>query len=314
MESLLRIAVALHLHDFELARLFVIAPTLHDASWSIPCLAPSSLWEAPSAIEWLQAMQAHVGSSLSRDGASSSPISLSAWSQLGRSDPINVAIRLEHISSVIIDNQRMGPSAQINQYIEESLLTTFTEQLRDQRPDPLSIRPLWHSTYILLFADIRRLEIVVGKNGSSKISDHLEYATNWAAAVDSQRAVLHGALLLRYLEPMPIRSTFSIHVPSSLYHAALVWYCYLVFCPQSRFFYKYHPDSFPELAGLGADLRELNNEIHEYKNCRPTPSESTVLLGLIDMLRRAGYWGISRSLASLLTLLVKGSTSGEESI
>jgi hypothetical protein len=223
-----------------------------------------------------------------------------------------MAIKLEHTSSVIIDNYRMGHCPQISQYVEDSLLSIYTEQLRAQRPDPLSIGPLWHSTYILLLADIRRLELAVGKNGTEHISDHVEYALTWAASVDSQRAVLHGALLLRHLESMPIRSTCSIHVSSSLYHAALVWYCYLAFCPQSRLFYEFDSDQFPELAGLGVNLRQLNEEIHDSKGYRPSPRESTVLLGLVDMLQRAGYWGLSRSLASLLTLLIIGSAGSEE--
>ncbi|RDW81040.1 uncharacterized protein DSM5745_04597 [Aspergillus mulundensis] len=304
-----RAAVALHMHDYEMTRLFITEPSLHNAPNSIPCLAPHSIWDAASAIEWAKAVRTCGGPFLQSAGGRSAPRdAASAWCELSRNDHLNVIVQLKHICSTVIDNGYLAPSTQILQYVEGSLTSTYAKHLRFRGPDLLSVRPLWHSAFILLSTDIRRLELAIGKKGSREASENFEYASTWAASLNSQRAILHGALLLRQLEPLPICAVSNIHVSSSLYHAAIVWYCYLRYAPESRAYSVHGADEFQELKELAIDVGQLVMEVHEFKSCRPLIQESTVLLNLVDMLRRVGHWGISRSLATLLTLLITGST------
>lgn len=222
MILLFSVAVALHMHDSEMARLSIMNPSLHDLPKSTPCLSPRNIWESASAEAWTEAVRTTTDRSQQMSEArSASRDASSVWSELSRSGPFNTILQLNHICSTIVDSYSMESSLQILQYIQVSL-TGYTQRLQSYGPDLLSVRSLWHSADILLSRDINRLELAVGKKGDSEASENFQYASTWAASPDAQRAIVHGAMLLRQLEHLPIYSVSNIHVSSSLYHAAIV--------------------------------------------------------------------------------------------
>ncbi|KAL3477026.1 hypothetical protein BJX99DRAFT_134280 [Aspergillus californicus] len=308
-----RIAATLHIHDFEMARLFVSEPTLHQHPFSLPWLAPADVWDAPSAGDWSQLVNRHLELSMGLQecgGGGSTGEPRLAWEQLARRDHFNVGIKLMQIAAVVIEDNRLGSSPQTAGFLEESLLSMCRERLAFRGPDHFRLRPLWHSVFIVLAADICKLERAAGKDGDRgpSLEKNLEYASRWAASRDAHRAILHGLVLFRELESITIRAVTPVHVSSSLYHAAMAWYCYLRFSPPDRAYTQLRADEFPEFGLLGIDTGSLMLEAHDFQPFRPSVQDSLILSGLIDMLNRIGYWGLTRSIASLFRSLAADST------
>lgn len=293
-----------------MARLFIHEPTLHQSAFSLSWVAPANVWNAPSADEWYECINRSLDthtSSQETNKHSANPVG--AWGQITRQDPFNIGMKLEHLGTMAIEESRLGSLPQTAGFVEESLLSIWKEQLLVCGQDHFMLRPLWHSVFITTLSDIVQLELAVGKEGEPQPdpSDNSpeSYARRWAASKDAQRAALHAYLLFRELEAVPIRVVTPIHISSSLYHAAMIWYCYLRFSPADGKYTEFSPEEFEEFACIGIHPGKTMHEANEFKQIRPTLQDSTVLSGIIDMLKRIGYFGLSRSLASLMILLTR---------
>jgi hypothetical protein len=173
---------------------------------------------------------------------------------------------------------------------------------RRPTPDPYCLPVLWNSTFFSLYADINRLELVIGKEGLAEAQQHIPYVRSWASSPDGQRCALHAFLILRELEQERIGTEPPIHIPRIIFRAAIVWFCYTTFGSDTQH-YRQNAD-FPELERIGINAQSLLFEGHGFKLFRPSTSESSTFCGLMDLLQRVGHWGISQLLSSILGLLI----------
>jgi hypothetical protein len=313
-----RIAAALHIHDIEIAELFVTDPYLRHSVPKRPILADDELWAASTAEEWTGLMVARqcVTHSPQALGSNNSPILKPT-----PMPKLHTYIELEGIAASIIESNNQGMHEQPPDHLIATLINLYTQHLKPHphtqtiAPDPFCLLALWHSTFISACTTIDTLELAIGKEGSHQaISEPVTgYVRGWADSPSGQRAALHAALILGYLRQLPLATEPAIHVPRVIFRAAIVWYCYTEYHSRSR------PDlaqpqlqqqhqqltarmmQFPEFREMGASCHRV---LFDAVGFRSGMVESSTFSGLIDLLERLGHWGISTRLAGILRLLL----------
>ncbi|KAJ9144672.1 Early growth response protein [Pleurostoma richardsiae] len=314
-----RVAAALYIHDAELSTLFHVEPLMRPSTSKLPFISSNDLWLAPTAEAW----KAIFCDKASRD--TDPPQNLSSGDpdcamETPTPSPIvqeqahfGAYCELEGIAVSILNAKELGTWPATLPQLEQALLGFFDKYLKSisgAAGDPFYIEVLWHATFISLFTDLNQLEMSSGRDGYERAQRHVNYAKTWARSADGRRCALHGALILRKLENMPIGAEPAIHVPRVLYCAALVWYCYTEFGQgddgDDDAGTAAQREEFPEFERLGIRTQQLIFEVQGFRSSRPAAGESSTLCGLVDLLRRIGHWEISRKLASLMTALVHG--------
>ncbi|KAL3447443.1 hypothetical protein BJX65DRAFT_97669 [Aspergillus insuetus] len=311
-----RIAAALHVHDIEIAELFVTDPYLRHSVPKRPSLADDELWAAPTAEDWARLMMArqYVTNSPQAPGSNNTPILKPT--PMPR---LHAYIELEGIAASIIESNSSrndsspGIQEQPLDHLVATLINFYTQHLKPHTqthsPDPFCLLALWHSTFISACTSIDTLELAIGKEGARHATSEpvIGYVRGWADSPNGQRAALHAALTLGYLRQMPLATEPAIHVPRVIFRAAIVWYCYTKYQSRSD------PDQ-PQQHQLTArmmqfpEFREMGSSCHrvffEAVGLRSGMVESSTFSGLVDLLERLGHWGISTRLAGILRLLL----------
>lgn len=157
------------------------------------------------------------------------------------------------------------------------------------------------------YVDLHRLELAVGKQGLEQASSHASYVSTWANSVDAKRCVMHAFLLQKNLEELHSRRVVTMHVPRALFSAAIVWSTYLDSlsgCPPSVM-----PEDnfdFAELRLLDIDFTHQWADVIGFGKGSLSAVKALTLCTLTDMLKRIGYWEISRKFSSILSPLIHG--------
>ena len=232
--------------------------------------------------------------------ADQAPLQLSRLS----SDGFHVYLELQALSTSAAEARNTNSPTR-RQSCEDTLMVFHESHVSpktEHTPDPYCLPVLWHSIFLSLYANINRLELVIGKEGFTESQNHVAYARSWASSPDGQRCALHAALILRELKQKKIGTEPPIHIPRIIFRAALIWFCYTRFGSDTAS--SQQDVEFPELQNIGLGTQSLMFEANGFKASRPTTAESSTFCGLVDILRRAGHWGISQLFASLLDLLL----------
>ncbi|KAL4770009.1 hypothetical protein BDW60DRAFT_218347 [Aspergillus nidulans var. acristatus] len=288
-----RIAAALHIHDIEIAELFVTDPYLRHCVPERPILSDEELWAAPTAQE-----------------CSDSSIPQMPTPRL------HAYLELEGIAASIIESSSLGLGSSSNSksnhgmqeqpidHIVAILIRFYTLHLKPHTHarDPFSLLALWHSIFISVFTNIDSLELDIGKERYHQaVSPPVTgYVRAWAASPNGQRSALHAALILGHLKQLSLATEPAIHVPRVLFRAAITWYCYTKYQSRSEAAQPQpqqqaaHVVQFPE-------LREMIDGVAVRKSAM---AESSIFCGLVDLLQRMGHWGLSTRLAGILRLLL----------
>jgi len=209
-----------------------------------------------------------------------------------------------------------------NGHLNEAASTSYHERLitwykafgkskSEGQPDELCLTLLWHWIYMCLLVDFDQLERAVGRDGPEAASAAIEYVSKWISTPDATRCVLHAFLLQRKLQSLAFDTVPAIHVPRTLFSAALAWYCYLQYGPAD--------DAIPPLF---ADFRALSPEFHilgpttykhlvdithhPWKHGKMSAVKAMTLCGLGGSLSRIGYWGIAAKFARIVACLIYG--------
>jgi hypothetical protein len=98
-----------------------------------------------------------------------------------------------------------------------------------QESDPLCLAILFHEIFMSLLVDFNELERAIGRDGSSEGADALRYVGPWSSNIEAKRCVIHASLIHRQIGNMRVDSEPAIHIPRSMFLAAIAWYCYLQF-------------------------------------------------------------------------------------
>lgn len=308
-----RVAAGLHILDTEISELVLTYPLMRHDKNLLPVTARNELWVAPNASQWRNIMNSRPTTSLS-----GTPPQVSTGdipSGVDSTNGFHIYTELEGINARIMEQK--FTSAVSNQELvekfEPQLILFFDRNFRPKSErssfDPFCLEILWHSIFISLLVDIHRLELAIGKEGYEESLLHRDYAYTWSSSQEARRCALHGALILRKLQNMPLGVEPAIHVPRALYRAATIWYVYTEFSGNEDTSFpeisSNQDMTFPELSFLKINSEGLLFEANGYRTSKPKTSESSTLCGLMDLLQRIGHWGLSRKFAEQLGVLLK---------
>ncbi|CAI7628072.1 unnamed protein product [Penicillium discolor] len=303
-----RLLAGIHIHDVEISELFLTDTYLRHSPEKLPLLSDDDLWAATTVEDWSGKIMSRLPDSSMHEThlrppdttVDQAPLQLSPLSSNG----LNAYLVLEGLGTCAAEANNTNSPTQ-RQYCEDNLMNFYESHIglnKEHSPDPYCLPVLWHSIFFSLYSNANRLELVIGKEGFTESRNHVAYARSWASSPDGQRCALHAALVLRELEHQNIGIEPPIHIPRIVFRAALIWFCYTRFgsdtaTPQQNL-------EFPELQKIGLNHQRLLFEANGFKTSRPTTADSSTFCGLVNILPRAGHWGISQLFASILDLLL----------
>ncbi|KAJ5936314.1 hypothetical protein N7454_005612 [Penicillium verhagenii] len=305
-----RLLAGIQVHDVEISELFLTDPYLRHSPGKLPPLSEDSVWDAKTVEDWSQRIISDFPVSNARTHQNLRQPSERSSAHVTLSAPIptklgfHTYLELEGLAASAIETKDMNDQMQRTSF--ENVLIDFHKlhigPNREQTPDSYCLSVLWHSIFFSLYANINRLELVIGKEGFTEAQCHVEYVRSWATSPDGQCCALHAALILRELEKGNIGTEPPMHIPRIIFRAALIWFCYTRFgegIEESRQTFQ-----FPAFQRIGVNCQKLLFEANGFKVQRPLASESSTLSGLVDILSRAGHWGISQLMSSILNFLL----------
>lgn len=312
-EELIRIALAVHIHDAELASIFHHEPFLRHNSRQLPVAASNQMFMASKPEEW---RQSYLNDPSNFETDYSTPASVDAHIDFDilstpRNSYFTAYTVLEGIGVNIVENRidaRLSPSTM--EELSDLLNTFYTRFLQGTaswEPDRMDMTILWHLAYMTICADFDLLERAIGRDGSQLSSEDRLAVTDWANSNDAKRCVIHGSIVQKKLEDLPLGSEPAIHVPRAMFRAGIAWFCYTRFGVRDNGNRAVAAESldFPEFRLLGVNPALLLFQANGYKHGLPTSAEiNAALCGLTDLLRRIGHWEIARRFAAILGALL----------
>lgn len=310
-EELIRIALAVHIHDAELASIFHHEPFLRHNSRQLPMAASHEIFSAARAEDW---KQAYLNDPSNFESDELTPASVDARVDFDilstpRNSSFTAYTILQGICVNIVECRIDGRSSPANMEQISLLLNTFYDQFLQATAawsaDHMDMTILWHLAYMSISADFDLLERAIGREGSNLSTEDQLAVTNWANSDQAKRCVIHGSLVQKKLENLPLGSEPAIHVPRAMFRAGIAWFCYTRFGERSSNTLTVENLDFPEFKLLGVNPALLLFQANGYKHGRPTAAEvNAALCGLTDLLRRIGHWEIARRFAAILGALL----------
>ncbi|KAJ5987624.1 hypothetical protein N7451_011989 [Penicillium sp. IBT 35674x] len=305
-----RLLAGVHVHDVEISELFLTDPYLRHSPKRLPPLSDDALWAATTVEDWSQKIMSRLSSSKSQIYGTHlhPPEAIVNEATLSSSAPpksdFHNYLELEGLAASAIEAKNTSDPTERKSF-ENSLINFHKSHISPKgghKGDSYCLSVLWHSIFFSLYADINRLELVIGKEGFTEAQNHVEHVRSWASSPDGQCCALHAALILRELEKENIGTEPPMHIPRIIFRAALVWFCYTRFGTETTDSQLTMQSS--ALQRIGVNSQRLLFEANGFKVLRPTTSESSTFSGLVDILSRAGHWGISQLMWSILNLLL----------
>ena len=233
-EELIRIALSVHIHDAELASMFHHEPFLRHNSRQLPVAAANQTFMASRADEWRKAYL--LDPSNLDTSTDATPASLDAHLDFDLlSIPNNSYFTaytvLEGISASIVEHRLHGHSQAAHSNTGETMHTLlsfhrhFLQESATWEADHMDMSILWHLAFMTMFADFDLLERAIGRDGSDLSPEDVHKVTAWANSDDGKRCVVHGLIIQKKLENLPLGFEPAIHVPRAMFHAGIAWFC-----------------------------------------------------------------------------------------
>lgn len=333
-EELIRIALSVHIHDAELAAIFHHEPFLRHNTRQLPVAASNQTFMAARAEDW---RVSYVNDPSNFDSDDLTPASIDANVDfdilaMPSNSYFTAYTVLEGICVNIIESRvsarGMTTTPAAGTMLEISdLLTTFhgrfLQGAAPWEPDHMDMSILWHLAYMCMCADFDLLERAIGREGADLSPEDQIAVVNWANSDQARRCVVHGLIIQKKLENLPLGFEPSIHVPRAMFRAGIAWFCYTRFGSRGGAGAGANADAqrapasaaavvgvgdgldFPEFKIVGVNPALLLFQANGYKHGRPSTTEiNAALSGLTDLLRRIGHWEIARRFAAILGALL----------
>lgn len=314
-EEKIRIALAVRIHDAEIANTLHHETFMPLASKGAPVADSDALFFASSPQEWMvlyreEATHLDTPSSEKSLGYAMPESLYKRLLSIPANSQFSIYSALEDILSTIVEAR--NNETLTNEYVQKlhSCLVTFHRQncLHDSPVSQFEalrsgIKIFWHFLFISLHADLDLLEKSIGRDGPELSPVDLAKIHQWARSSSAKRTVAHAIIIKRNLEHFPLTSEPAIHVPRALFFSAICFFCYSKYGDGTD---EQHLD-FPELKVLDIDVSELLREANGYK--KGNDLEIGPLCGFVDLLQRIGHWEIARKFASLLGALIHAESS-----
>lgn len=289
-EETIRVILALHIHDAEFAAVFHHEPLLrHDSSRLRTCCS-SQLFTAPTAVQW-HANALSINSIASPNEHQTTPL-VNLPNGLATPYTLHSYALLAGQYAAICEGRCAGISIDAADSFRRHLMSWYETNLAGQRgssTDSFCLMVLWHEAFMALYADFDLLERTIGRDGPVVSAEDAERVRCWVGEADGRNCAVHAMLIYRRLGAQLISAESAIHSPKALFHAGVVVYCHVKFCPAVA---GYGDVDIPELRSSGVPVAIIQQ------------LDSSTLYGIADLLRRQGHWEISRRFASILDILI----------
>lgn len=310
-EELIRIALSVHIHDAELASIFHHEPFLRHNSRQLPVAASQQTFMASKAEEW---RVSYLNDPSNFNNTELTPASIDANVDfdilaMPNNSYFTAYTVLQGICVNIVEN-RVGAHFTKTGPISNLLTTFYSKFLQGAGPwesDSMDMTILWHSAYMSMCADFDLLERAIGRDGGTLSNEDQLAVTAWANSKQAQRCVIHGTIIQKKLENLPLGFEPAIHVPRAMFRAGIAWFCYTRYAVRADGDRTIVPDTldFPEFKLVNVNPAVLLFQANGYKHGRPSAMEiNAALCGLTDLLRRIGHWEIARRFAAILGALL----------
>ena len=293
-EEAARVTLALHIHDLEFSALLRHEPLIRHAPSRLPTCSSEAEFSAPTAAKWYELL--HTVQSSTQPETPDAVIQQPAMAAYGTLASIQASLS-ESISRPLEEDQVLNLRNCLKLwYKSRPICTTGPDN------DPFALMILWHDTFMSLYVDFDLLERVVGRDGTLPNDRDQAAVVDWANSPDGRHCVAHALLILKRLEALPMSIVPAIHVPRAVFCTGLVLYCYIKCSrPSSR---QMGLD-LPELQVFGTQsastsasgLSPLYSVCHEF--------DPSTFNDIVNLLKRQGHWGISKSFASILDVLME---------
>lgn len=310
--------MAIFVHDAEITALHHHEPFLRHRGNCVPLACRSDLFLATSVHRWACLIEEEASAcsnsiSCSHAGAVRPPLLRHHLSTASCCNSVFTAYAiLQGIGASICEHRIGDRHDQLSRGEHQADLISWYEiygEAVKAEFDTQLIMILWHWTCMSNYVDLHRLELAVGKQGPVEASMQASYVHEWASSVDGSRCVMHAFLLQKNLDGLHSRRVVAMHVPRSLFSAAIIWSTYLdsLFgLPPSPVLEA--PSNFEELKVIGIDFTHQWQNVIGFRNSTLSTVKASTLCTLADMLKQIGYWEIARKFSSILAPLIHGET------
>ncbi|CAH0017107.1 unnamed protein product [Clonostachys rhizophaga] len=312
-EASIRLVLALHVHDTELATTFHHEPLLRHTVARLPQCCSDELFSAASAMEWQGLVRTAKSTELS-GSPNAYPRGPLRGSQL--SHRRSMMFWYASLAGILASIQEIRGSllcdADVRRF-QELLLQWHHDHdhaLQDPRHHPIGLVIMWHLTHIALYADLDLLERAIGRDRHI-ITEKVTYkARIWSASPEGRRSVLHAWMLLKRAESLSISVEPAMHVPRALFIAAIVIHCYTKFGPTENL--QMPVQNRATMPEFMVSWTALSSQMAQGIKGLPVslPVDPSMFCNAIDLLRRIGHWEISHRYASILECLWDELTKG----
>ena len=311
-DSKLRTALAIYIHDAEIAALFNHEPFLRHSGNYILLASRSDAFNATNVHTWarfLKNSNSHT-TYCNHEGAARPPLLTTHVRTASCCQSVFTAYAvLEGIGASIREewtrNQHDSASQQAHEFDLISWYHIYGDNVKSEG-DPLFLIALWHLICVSNYVDLHRLELAVGKEGPAEALFHAPYVHEWALSVDAKRCLIHTTLLQKTFDDKLMHRVVAMHIPRCLFSAALVVATY--FTSLAEFPPAPPSDRFPEISLLGVNLAHYWQDLLGFRKSSLSVIKASTLCALADTLRQISYWEISRRFSDILSPLIHEGT------
>ncbi|CZR63283.1 uncharacterized protein PAC_13180 [Phialocephala subalpina] len=285
-EEMRRTASGLYVHDSQLASMFHHDPLLRHNSIQIQAAASTELFNASSAASWAALVRSQ----------NYAPQLLCQYQQMPKTSPpspsqlspqvsrFSTYVLLHGIAAGIQESRQAGfIDAQDMCQHRDALIHwyhAYESGNCEKEPDPFCLMILWHESFMSLLVDFDKLERAIGRDGPSGATQVSFYTEQWASSIHAKRVAIHASLIHQRFGNMRVASEPAIHVPRSMFLAAIAWYCYIKFgVEDSPAVATEEVLDCPELKILNINPSQHLFEASGFTKGKPTAVEASPLLG-----------------------------------
>ncbi|GFF48271.1 hypothetical protein IFM51744_06785 [Aspergillus udagawae] len=296
-----RTVLGIFILDAELAKIHHHEPYLRPATPRLPTISSDDAFAANNASAWKELVHQQIQKSGSR-----TPLPNVVQEQRpGGTSDFELCAMLESISAVACERQEpLSTTPHLTEKCQEMLITWYETHLSTSAPGQVSAYPLrilWHSTFIVLYSNLDVLERACGRDGPEAAQEAIGCARTWANSHEATRSLVHAVYVRNYFESMSIGSACPLHVPISLYHCGIIWFCFGHFGNSSN--KPIIGRNFPELDLVGVNVDEINAA--ELRNFRVERNAANQVFRIVGLLQSIRHGKLSSSLASTLLALIE---------
>jgi hypothetical protein len=312
-EELIRIALSVHIHDAELFNIFHHESFLRHNSRLPPVAASNQIFMASKVEDWRAAYLNDPSNfdSHSFTTASIDPCIDFDLTAIPSNSCFTAYTVLQGLSVNVVESKTYSRTSLVRTNDLETMLmdfyTRFLRTAANWDADHMDMIIMWHSAYMSMCADFDLLERAIGREGDHLSPEDQLAVVTWANSPQAKRCVIHGTIIQKKLDNLPLGFEPAIHVPRAMFRAGIAWYCYTRYgdrCEDQGNLVQEELD-FAEFKLVAVNPAGLLFQASGYKHGRPNTTEiNATVCGLVDMLKRIGHWEIARRFAVILGALV----------